>query len=422
LERYVGERRSVALEAHHRAVSAGSRRCNCGSRPRVPGCTATARFGGMCCGTRRFFPDLRGTSAANGTDAHSARTPKCTCRTISRKLALHSARNAAAFASIARSRRNHRQGVDQPAHHAARTCRMRGDALPGRSAGLRHTPGLRAIANHSRTIIGESMNDARSAGASAAVIIGLCFAVAVLEGFDIQAIGVAAPKLAPEFGLTPGQLGWVFSISNIGLVIGASLGGWLADRFGRRPVLIASVLTFGAFTLLTALSGAFSTLFLTRLLAGLGFGAALPNMMAVAAEISKPDKRAITAAATFCGMPIGGGAAALTTQLLPRFDWRVIFFSGGLLPLVVAGALYAFMQETLRSEQSGAQEAVAVLKALFGEGRAAPTALLWLTFLPTLLMLYLFLNWLPMLATANGLDRAVAPQASLAFNFASVPG
>lgn len=266
------------------------------------------------------------------------------------------------------------------------------------------------------------MNDARSAGASAAVIIGLCFAVAVLEGFDIQAIGVAAPKLAPEFGLTPGQLGWVFSISNIGLVIGASLGGWLADRFGRRPVLIASVLTFGAFTLLTALSGAFSTLFLTRLLAGLGFGAALPNMMAVAAEISKPDKRAITAAAMFCGMPIGGGAAALTTQLLPGFDWRIIFFIGGLLPLVVAGALYAFMQETLRSEPRSAQEAVPVLKALFGEGRAAPTALLWLTFLPTLLMLYLFLNWLPMLATANGLDRAVAPQASLAFNFASVPG
>ena len=266
------------------------------------------------------------------------------------------------------------------------------------------------------------MNDARSAGASAAVIIGLCFAVAVLEGFDIQAIGVAAPKLAPEFGLTPGQLVWVFSFSYMVLVIGASLGGWLADRFGRRPVLIASVLTFGAFTLLTALSGAFSTLFLTRLLAGLGFGAALPNMMAVAAEISKPDKRAITAAAMFCGMPIGGGAAALTTQLLPGFDWRIIFFIGGLLPLVVAGALYAFMQETLRSEQRSAQEAVPVLKALFGEGRAAPTALLWLTFLPTLLMLYLFLNWLPMLATANGLDRAVAPQASLAFNFASVPG
>jgi len=260
-------------------------------------------------------------------------------------------------------------------------------------------------------------------GGNAALTTALCFAVAVLEGFDIQAIGVTAPKLAPEFGLTPGQLGWVFSISNIGLVVGASLGGWLADRLGRKPVLIGSVMMFGLFTLLTALSGSFTTLFLTRLLAGLGFGAALPNMMAVATEISAPSKRAITAAAMFCGMPIGGGSAALLTQVLPAtYDWRTIFVIGGVLPLLVAAALYAFMQETLTAQERSARERVPVGKALFGEQRAMPTILLWLTFLPTLLMLYLFLNWLPMLVTANGLDRAVAPQASLAFNFASVPG
>ena len=63
-----------------------------------------------------------------------------------------------------------------------------------------------------------------------------------------------------------------------------------------------------------------------------------------------------------------------------------------------------------------------MLRALFGEGRATPTLLLWLAFLPTLLILYLFLNWLPTLVIAKGLDRAVAPQASLAFNFGSVAG
>jgi AAHS family 3-hydroxyphenylpropionic acid transporter len=262
-----------------------------------------------------------------------------------------------------------------------------------------------------------------SAASGAALTTALCFAIAVLEGFDIQALGVAAPKLAPEFGLSPSELGWVFSISNIGLVVGASIGGWLADRLGRKPVLIGAVVTFGLFTFLTSLSGGFMALFLTRMLAGLGFGAALPNMMAVATEISSPSKRATTAAAMFCGMPVGGGLAALVTQILPAgFDWRVIFVIGGVLPLFVAVALYFFMRETLSSRERAVSERVPVTKALFGEGRAVPTVLLWLTFLPTLLMLYLFLNWLPMLVTANGLDRAVAPQASLAFNFASVPG
>ena len=74
-----------------------------------------------------------------------------------------------------------------------------------------------------------------------AVTVGLCFLVAVLEGFDIQAMGVAAPRLAPQFGLDASQMGWVFSISNIGLVIGASFGGWLADRTGRKPVLMGAV-------------------------------------------------------------------------------------------------------------------------------------------------------------------------------------
>ena len=116
--------------------------------------------------------------------------------------------------------------------------------------------------------------------------IALCFLVAVLEGYDIQAIGVAAPRLAPALGLSPDQLGLIFSISNIGLVIGALGGGWLADRLGRRTVLVASVIVFGVFTLATLLVTGFVDLFIVRLLTGFGLGAAMPNMMALAAEVS----------------------------------------------------------------------------------------------------------------------------------------
>src|SRR5690606_31196192 len=97
------------------------------------------------------------------------------------------------------------------------------------------------------------MTQARVSG-NAALTTALCLAVAVLEGFDIQASGIKAPKLAPEFVLSPGQLGWVFSLSIMGLVVGASGGSGVADRLGRKPVLIGSVMMFGLFTLLTALS------------------------------------------------------------------------------------------------------------------------------------------------------------------------
>lgn len=257
---------------------------------------------------------------------------------------------------------------------------------------------------------------------NAAVTVAVCFLVAVVEGFDIQALGVAAPQIVQLFGLSPEQLSLIFAVSNLGLVIGATVGGRLADRVGRKPVFMGAVLTFGVFTLLMTMASGFYSLFTLRFLAGLGFGAALPNMMAVASEVSAPEKRASTAAIVFCGMPVGGGMSALLIQMLPPdADWRVLFMVGGVFPLILAPAIYYLMSETLVTRAEAAPRKN-IWIALFGEGRAPATLLLWATFLPTLLILYLILNWLPSLVVANGLDRTVASQAALAFNWASVAG
>jgi AAHS family 3-hydroxyphenylpropionic acid transporter len=193
---------------------------------------------------------------------------------------------------------------------------------------------------------------------------------------------------------------------------------------GRKPVFLGAVTTFGLFTLCVAVAPNFATLITVRLLAGFGFGAALPNMMAIAVELSQPARRASTATLIFCGFPIGGGSAALLTQVLPPgIDWRVLFIMGGALPALLVPALHWLLPETLSSAvRQAPKERTPIFKALFGEGRAVPTLLLWLAFVPTLLILYLMLNWLPTLAVAKGLAPAVAPQTSLAFNWASVVG
>lgn len=256
-----------------------------------------------------------------------------------------------------------------------------------------------------------------------AVTVLLCFLVAVVEGFDIQAIGVAAPRLAPEFGLSSGALGWIFSFGNVGFVVGAMLGGWLADRIGRKPVFVGAVFFFGLFTLATTVTDTFWPLLSVRFLAGMNFGAALPIMMAVAAEVTTPDRRALTASMMFCGMPFGGGLSALLTQTFPAdFDWRVLFYIGGAIPILLVPVLWRFLPETLKPVEQNAARRVSTWEALFGGGRATATLLLWMTFLPTLIILYLILNWLPTLVAAIGIDAAIAPQASLAFNFASIAG
>jgi MFS transporter, AAHS family, 3-hydroxyphenylpropionic acid transporter len=320
----------------------------------------------------------------------------------------------------------------------------------------------------------------RASGAS--LTIALCFAVMVIEGYDIQALGVAAPALREALGLEPAQLGTALSAANIGLVFGAITGGWLADVFGRKPVLTAAVAIFGAFTLVTMQSTSYDMLFYARLLTGLGFGAALPNVMAISADLSEPSKRGSTAAMMFCGMPVGGSTVALlswlqsgSTMVPSSFqvtaDWRLLFLIGGIIPLVLAPVLLIFMKETqkpsglqaaslsnalpwlavipfgvafwLGLRELGAQPGFAsiagiapwlggvlgILAAymivhrgpLFGGKRALASVLLWVIFLPTLVILYLVLNWLPTLVAAKGFPTE-ASLASLMFNVFSIGG
>jgi AAHS family 3-hydroxyphenylpropionic acid transporter len=121
-------------------------------------------------------------------------------------------------------------------------------------------------------------------------------------------------------------------------------------------------------------------------------------------------------------MPLGGALVALLSQVLPAgSSWRILFLVGGLLPLALAFVLHRVLPET-RGGASAQVSAMPVREALFGGQRTSPTLLLWVTFLPTLLSLYLLLNWLPMLMVQKGFSKAVAPLAVLVFNSPSVVG
>lgn len=135
--------------------------------------------------------------------------------------------------------------------------------------------------------------------------IALCFIVALIEGFDLQAAGTAAAGLRQTFALDPKMLGWVFSVGIIGLLPGAFFGGWVADRIGRKKILVSAVLLFGLFSLSTAFVDSYSSLLLVRFLTGLGLGAALPNLIALCAEAVSERNRGTAISVMYCGVPLG---------------------------------------------------------------------------------------------------------------------
>ena len=105
-------------------------------------------------------------------------------------------------------------------------------------------------------------------------VVILCFLIVFLDGLDTAAMGFIAPALSAEWGIDRASLGPVMSAALIGMVFGALGSGPLADRFGRKVVLVVAVFLFGLFSLLSAYSSNIDQLLILRLLTGLGLGAA----------------------------------------------------------------------------------------------------------------------------------------------------
>lgn len=252
-----------------------------------------------------------------------------------------------------------------------------------------------------------------------ATTLALCFAIALLEGLDLQSVGVAAPRMAREFGLTVSQMGLAFSAGTFGLLPGAMLGGRLADRFGRKRVLIASVVLFGLLSIATAQASSFAMLVVVRVLTGIGLGGAMPNLIALSSEAVEPRARSSAVAAMYCGIPFGGVVASLIGVLLAGdTEWRHIFYVGGAGPLLLVPLLIGLLPESrayLDVAGTGAARA-SVAHTLFGGGRTPSTLALWISYFCTLIVLYFLLNWLPSLMAARGLDRAHVGLVQICFN------
>jgi len=258
----------------------------------------------------------------------------------------------------------------------------------------------------------------------ATVTLLLCLLVAGFEGVDLQAAGVVMPRIGPLFHFVVSEKKWFLAASTIGLVIGALIGGRLADLWGRKAALMISIALFGVFSVATALATSKAGLIEARLATGLGLGGALPNLIALVAEAARVQHRRGAVAIMYCGMPLGGGCASLLSLIgATGSSWQDVFFVGGLAPLALLPLMWFLLPDS--AEFQAAQslpDKPPVLASLFGEGRAGRTLLLWLSFFTGLLVLYLLLNWLPSLMVARGLSEHDASWIQVAFNLVGVAG
>lgn len=267
------------------------------------------------------------------------------------------------------------------------------------------------------------LKEAETDRGGAALTVALCCLTAFAEGIDLQAPGLTAPVLGALYKMSPADKGWFLSMSTFGLMVGAIIGGRLSDWMGRKGTLILSAAVFGLFSLATALASSAHMLMALRFLTGLGLGGALPNTIALAAEAVGPHRRHTAIGFLYASLPFGGGSASLISAVASApGQWPVVYVVGGIAPLLIVPLLALVLPKRRPAVAGGASAPGGVAAALFGEGRAAPTLLLWISFFCVLLVMYLLLGWLPSLMLSRGLSRAQAFTVQVAFNWLGACG
>lgn len=277
-------------------------------------------------------------------------------------------------------------------------------------------------------------------GAGQWMIFTLCFLIVLLDGFDTAAIGFIAPSLVQEWGIARPMLAPVLSAALFGLALGALTSGPLADRFGRKIVLLVSVLLFGAACLASASAADLGTLTVWRFVTGIGLGAAMPNAVTLMSEYSPERMRSTITNLMFCGFPLGAAfGGLLAAWLIPAFGWRSVLFVGGAAPLLLALLILLLLPESIRhlAARPGNEARIrAILRRLApratniddvdvtpapqAAGRKAGLGLvlsrpylvgsvsLWVAYFMGLVIFYALVNWMPILFKDAGLAPKTA--------------
>lgn len=278
------------------------------------------------------------------------------------------------------------------------------------------------------------------------VALAMVTAAIILEGFDIQLIAFVAPVLIAEWGIAKSDMSYVVGAALVGMAVGSVFGGRLGDRWGRRPLLIATVSLFGMATLLAAFAQNIWQIAALRALAGIAFGAAIPNAATLIAEWMPPRLRGQAVGIVIIGVPLGGLlGASICSWLIPALGWRAAFVLGGALPLSVALLMLAALPESLRFliERQSQSPAIARLIRRLGGNAETSMALqpssvqspdihdraalfdgryrrtnpgLWIAFFANLCAAYAFFGWTPTLLSDLGLPPGTAIGGLIYFN------
>lgn len=278
----------------------------------------------------------------------------------------------------------------------------------------------------------EKINESRFNSLHGMVLFWCAFII-VFDGYDLVIYGSALTSILAEWGITPQEAGSLQGLALFGMMLGALIFGPLADKIGRKRVILICVALFSVFTAGIIFVNNPTTFGIFRFIAGLGLGGVMPNAIALTTEYAPKKLKSTLVSIMFSGYSVGGVAAAgIAIMIIEPLGWRALFLVGGL-PLIALPFMYKTLQESPRFliannkkvelvkiiqkvdpsyeyEEShtfvmdGKEEKGAAIVNLFRNNRTLSTVVFWIAFFMCLLMIYGLNTWLPQLIKGAGVE------------------
>lgn len=179
------------------------------------------------------------------------------------------------------------------------------------------------------------------------IIVGLCCVLNMADGYDVLSLALAAPQLSRELNVAPQVMGLAFAANSVGLVFGAFFVAPLADRFGRRAIVLVAVAMITCIHWLLAVSPNIWAILILRGVMGVSLGTLVVSLNVIVSEYSNERWRSLLIAFLHTGFSLGMALSGLVAaEVLDPLGWRYIFVAGGVINLVVLVLSVIFLLES----------------------------------------------------------------------------
>jgi|TARA_B110000090_G_scaffold81228_2_gene92427 benzoate transport len=282
---------------------------------------------------------------------------------------------------------------------------------------------------------GKILNDSPM-GIRQILVVGICVLLTALDGFDVLSISFASPGIAKDWGIDRAALGVVLSMELIGMALGSIFLGNMADRVGRRPIIIFCLLVMATGMFMAGSAQSVNNLLIHRFYTGLAIGGMLASTNAMVAEFSNSKRRNLSVILMAAGYPLGviiGGVFAV--NLLQDNSWRSIFVFGGTATLCFLPFVYWLLPESVaylnsRRPSNAINRINATLKILghaqiaqlpevgtqqktsiselFKPSLIRSTVLLTFAYFMHIMTFYFILKWVPKIVVDMGFSPSLA--------------